>query len=570
MNAGKKPAAAVAAMDVGALALFDDLIRAALQAGASDVHLEPRPKGVFVRFRKGGTLVDGYDLLGASQALGVGEPPIVSLPRVVKRLLDPTETLSQIEIARPREGTISLPTERLDLRVSILPTALGESIVLRLHRTVGDGLALHALGLSDEMLGALESLLRTPRGLLLVCGPRGAGTTTTLHALTRHLDHPGKRILAIDEQGTTISPRVTQLRVSHDLSPIELLRAALRHDPDVVMAGDLREAEAARWGVRAAGNGQTVLAGVRAYGTADALVKLREMVGPHIDVGESCLGVLAQRLVRRTCAHCALPRPVSPRLRQLVERSGVLLPFEVMLHGEGCSRCDGGGWEGLTGVFELLVVTPDLRDALRQGASADDLERMSRSRGVRLLVEDALAKAACGCLSETEVLGVFASAGERKESQAPHETSRATLTEPVPLGAVQREVRTARPAPVAVLNDDELPPWAAGLSSDDEEVQHERPDDERPDDERPDDERPDVLLDAPCEAPLAKAVRSPSTPVFETPMAISPSAPLPPLSEVSPQLVPPPPEFGVEVAPRTRRVASPRDVADVSRRLRRL
>lgn len=598
MDTRRHQFAGVAAVDVGALALFDDVIRAAIQAGASDIHLEPRPKGVFVRFRKGGALVDGYDLHGMALSLGVAEPPVVSLPRVVKRLLDPTESLSETEIARPREGRISMSAERVELRVSILPTALGESIVLRVSRPMGDGPAIHDLGLPDEMLDAVSLLVRGSRGLLLVCGPEGAGTAVTLRALMRHVDRPAKRLLAIDDQGEAIAPRVTLVQVAQaeGLSFAEGLRCALRHDPDVVMVGDVRDGETTRLAARAASGGVLVLAAMRAENAADALLRLNEWAG---EVAEAYIGVLAQRLVRRVCTECAQPRPVSERFVKLAAFLGRSVEGVTLSRGTGCARCGRTGHDGFVGLFELLVPSPGTRDALHRSFSVAGLEEAARAAGMRSLLHDAFDKALAGAITEEDLLRIAFPDMEIDEfpaSPAPAQLKDAETELPAVgmLASPPDEGPAVTPTPpvrAAVAADDELAPWAEFGPSD--EVPAPAADESAlveifgPPTEgvRPFRQSVESLPPAPDPAPTLESVppagdivltlesvsrvRS-SPPAFdELPtlhVASPPAAPLEPVAPPSFDQLP----IEVDVVPRPRRGSPPRESADVSRRLRRL
>ena len=350
------------------------LVRDAYDARASDIHLEATRSGLAARFR-----VDG--VLGAAP-----EAPASLHHAVISRI----KLLAELDIAerrRPQDGRIRVRLEarELDLRVSTVPTMYGESVVLRLLDHGGGPVALGDLGMSASVLASLERLVRRPHGMLLVTGPTGSGKTTTLYAALQRRDAVTEKIITVEDPVEYQLPGVTQVPVHRQAGVAfgSALRAILRQDPDVVMVGEMRDEETAEVAVQAAMTGHLVFSTLHTNDAVGAIPRLLDLGVPAALVGATLEGVLAQRLVRRTCALC----------REVPNAA--------------CAHCRGTGFRGRLGVFELLAMNDELRAAVVQGASRAELREIGMRSGMATLVQDAATKVDAGLTTTGEVIRVI-------------------------------------------------------------------------------------------------------------------------------------------------------------------
>jgi general secretion pathway protein E len=343
------------------------LVRDAYDAGASDIHLEAARSGLTARFRVDGVLAPAP------------EPPAHLHHAVVSRL----KLLAELDIAerrRPQDGRIRvrLESRELDLRVSCIPTLFGESVVLRLLDQGGRPITLHELGMSDDVLERMSTLSRRAHGMVLVTGPTGSGKTTTLYAALQRRDSAREKLITVEDPVEYQLPGVTQMPV-HPLAGITFataLRAILRQDPDVVMIGEMRDQETAEIAVQAAMTGHLVFSTLHTNDAVSAIARLIDLNVPEYLLAATLEGVLAQRLVRRACVECG---------------------------SAGCSVCHGTGYRGRVGLFELLVVTDEFRDAIVARASRSELRRVAERSGMLSLHADGLRKIEGGHTTLAEV-----------------------------------------------------------------------------------------------------------------------------------------------------------------------
>ncbi len=328
------------------------LIREAHDAGASDIHLESGRTGLNARIRLDGVLLDAP------------EPPRGLGQAVLSRV----KLLADLDIAerrRPQDGRIRvrLAQRELDLRVSSVPNMFGESVVLRLLDRGGGRVDLHDLGLGAQFLDGLSQLARQPHGLFLATGPTGSGKTTTLYAALGLRDPTSEKIITVEDPVEYVLTDVTQVPVQRraGVTFASMLRSILRQDPDVVMVGEMRDAETADLAVQAALTGHMVFSTLHTNDAIGAIPRLRDLGVPPFLIAATLDGVLAQRLVRRVCRSCG---------------------------GRRCPECRGTGFLGRTGIFELLVVTTELREAIGAGAPQATIEQLARAGGMRDLVAD--------------------------------------------------------------------------------------------------------------------------------------------------------------------------------------
>jgi general secretion pathway protein E len=349
--------------------MINALLLQALKERASDLHFEPYESRSVVRFRIDGVLRD------------VIEPPRALHAALVSRL----KIMASLDIAEkrmPQDGriTLRLGDKSVDVRVSTLPTGPGERVVLRLLDKDSARLDLTALGMSDATLARVDALIREPHGIVLVTGPTGSGKTTTLYAALSRLDRGSSNMMTVEDPIEYALDGVAQTQVNPriELDFARALRAILRQDPDVIMIGEIRDLETAQIAVQASLTGHLVLATLHTNDAASAVARLADMgVEPYL-LASSLLGVLAQRLVRTLCPDCRRPAAPTAGERSIVESLG--LPATTPLfHAAGCGACNGTGYRGRTGVYELLVADEAVRRLIHDGAD----ELALRDTGVR-------------------------------------------------------------------------------------------------------------------------------------------------------------------------------------------
>ncbi len=370
------------------------LIREAYDAGASDIHLESTRGGLTTRFRVDGVLQPAID------------PPASMERAVVSRV----KLLAELDIAehrRPQDGRIRvrLHARELDLRVSTVPTAFGESVVLRLLERGSGAIGLETLGLSPALLVTMQDLARKPHGMILVTGPTGSGKTTTLYAALGLRSATSEKIITLEDPIEYTLDGVAQVPVHAEtgVTFASMLRSILRQDPDVVFVGEMRDSETAELAVQAALTGHVVFSTLHTNDAVGALPRLIDLgVAPFL-ISATLEAVLAQRLVRTICTACResyVPDRTSSGLLGRLEEG------QLLFRGRGCEACRGTGFSGRTGVFELFVMTDDIREALGTQPSRRRLEGLAAQAGLRSLLADGWDKVKAGITTTDEVLRV--------------------------------------------------------------------------------------------------------------------------------------------------------------------
>lgn len=358
------------------------IIARAIEEQASDIHFEPQDDGMTVRYRVDGRLQVKPFHVPASAVRAVGS-------RI--------KILSSLDIAerrRPQDGKIRVRMQgrRIDVRVSTCPNIHGEKIVLRLLDKERQNFTLGNIGMSDELLRRWKRLLLAREGIVLVTGPTGSGKSSTLYATLRHVHDPAVNIVTLEDPVEYELPGISQSQV-HEAAGFTFaggLRSLLRQDPDIILVGEIRDAETARIAIQAALTGHLVLATLHTNDAPSAVTRLVDMGIPAFLVGASLLGVLAQRLVRQVCPSCKQPVGPNPDEQEVFAHwldAGV--PFE---DGPGCSRCKEIGYRGRCGAHELLTVDRRLQRRVTAGASDRDIARDAARRGYRPLWFDGLDK----------------------------------------------------------------------------------------------------------------------------------------------------------------------------------
>ncbi|MBM4043348.1 MAG: type II/IV secretion system protein, partial [Planctomycetes bacterium] len=368
--------------------------------GASDIHVQPEERALRIRYRVDGVL---YDAPSHSWRYG-------------KALTARLKVMAQMDIAekrRPQDGRISFNCggKRYGLRVSCLPGVYGEKIVMRIAEHGRAAVPLHKLGFAEDQLKRFEELILRPYGMILVTGPTGSGKTTTLYSVLERLNSPEKNILTVEDPVERRIAGVTQVQVgSASRSPMTFataLRYVLRQDPNIIMVGELRDHDTALIATEASLTGHLVLSTLHTNDAPGAGPRLLEMGVEPFLVSSSLLGVLAQRLVRVLCPKCReaydLPPGAVERLRLPVGTGdGALTAYKA----KGCPACDGKGYKGRLGVFELLVVTDDIRRLILARAPAVEIANVAREQGMVTMLQDATSKVLRGVTSMAEALRV--------------------------------------------------------------------------------------------------------------------------------------------------------------------
>ena len=373
------------------------MLAEAARAGASDVHVESGPDGLRVRMRLDGVLREAQQL-GAEFRTAV-----ISRLKVLAGLDIAERRLPQDGRARVRVGD-----RELDLRLSTLPALHGESVVLRLldggHAEQPS--SLESLGFHHDVLTQWRGLLHRASGLLLVSGPTGSGKTTALYAALRERSTPGVKVVTVEDPVEYRLDGIVQLPINGraGFGFPNALRAILRHDPDVILVGELRDAETADIAVQAALTGHLVLSTVHTTDATAALVRLQEMGVPAYLLSATLQGVLAQRLVRRVCAACGVWRPLTgpEQARAAADHQ----PIQQLREGAGCAQCAGTGFRGRVAIAELLVLNDAMRAAFMRGESLMTLRGMARAQGVASLRDDGWRCVAAGETTMDEVVRV--------------------------------------------------------------------------------------------------------------------------------------------------------------------
>ncbi len=373
--------------------LLDNLIFRAVQDGATDIHVEPEEKLVRNRFRVDGLLRYGPHLPKELQGA------------VTARI----KVMANLDIAEnrlPQDGRISFNSggREVDLRVSTFPTTHGENLVLRILDRSKLALGLEQLGFAPDQLTNFKRLLMHPNGIILASGPTGSGKTTTLYSGLTYLNSEERNIMTIEDPVEYGIPgiRQSQVNVKAGLTFGAGLRSILRQDPDIIMVGEMRDEETVEIAIRAALTGHLVFSTLHTNDAAGAIPRLTDMGAAPFLVSSALLLVVAQRLVRVICTNCkeeAPPDPVVIRRLGLQAKEGELKVFQ----GKGCDKCDQTGYRGRLGIYEMLIVTPELTPLILERADAGAIRRAARAQGMRTMVEDGIRKAIRGLTTLEEV-----------------------------------------------------------------------------------------------------------------------------------------------------------------------
>lgn len=361
----------------------NEVIHRAIAERATDIHFEPLRDDIQIRYRIDGELVP------------VRLPD--NLVRVQDAIISRLKIMAKLNISekrRPQDGRITFSDGKIemDIRVSTFPTMYAESVSLRLLNEKSQPLSVRELGLLEDDEDKVNQALARPHGIILVTGPTGAGKSTSLTAFLRKINHPERRIITVEDPVEYEVPGVNQTQIHHDigLDFSAALRHILRQDPDVIMVGEIRDRETADIGIRASLTGHLVLSTLHTNDAPGALTRLIDMDIEPFLIASSVEMIIAQRLVRRLCTHCAKPTETS---EAMVRSQLITLGIDAseMEHAHlvrdpnGCDRCGGRGYRGRVGIFEVLVVTEEIHSLIVQKASARVIRETALAQGMRSL-----------------------------------------------------------------------------------------------------------------------------------------------------------------------------------------
>lgn len=376
--------------------LVDTLLLQAIVHRASDIHLEPTPSGLRVRWRIDGVLHDK------------GHVDADVMSQVISRL----KVLAHMDIAEkriPQDGkcVIEYDGRQIDARVSTFPAVYGQKMVIRILDQARVRLDLARLGFDAQMLERFGQLIRKSSGFFLVSGPTGSGKTTTLYAALSALHAPEKHIITLEDPVEYYLDGVTQGHVRPEVgfTFAKGVRALLRQDPDVVMVGEIRDCETAQVAIEAALTGHMVLSTIHTNDAPTVIMRLMDMGIEPFLLNASISGVLAQRLARTICPNCKQSYEPGQEDVAMLKQLGAQ-PI-TLYRGAGCDECAGTGYKGRTGIFELLEMTPAMRTLVSHSPHIDAVSKQATADGMRPLLSDGLAKLAAGHISLAELARVL-------------------------------------------------------------------------------------------------------------------------------------------------------------------
>jgi general secretion pathway protein E len=385
------------ASEAPVIRLVNQLIARAVEQRASDIHIEPFPNRLVVRYRIDGLLRDGPTPPGKLHAAIISRIKIMAKMNIAERRL-------------PQDGRIktAIRGKDYDLRVATLPTVHGEGVTIRILDSGSLVADFGELGLMDDVLSPLLELLARPQGILLVTGPTGSGKTTTLYTCLSHLNNPDRKLVTVEDPVEYQLEGVLQVpvRPKVGLGFAEVLRTLLRHNPDIIMIGEMRDLPTAQIAIQASLTGHLVFSTLHTNNAASSVTRLLDMNVEDYLITSTLNGVLAQRLVRRLCPACRQPYEVLPELARRLHIDDDPAHQHRLYAPVGCDQCEGTGYRGRTGIYELLIVSDEVRRLILARAEAQEIHRAAVQEGMRTMYEDGIRKALLGMTTLDEVLRV--------------------------------------------------------------------------------------------------------------------------------------------------------------------
>ena len=388
------------ASEAPVIRLVNSIIAGAVDAGASDIYVEPAVNSLLVRYRVDGLLRLAHEIPARQRAAVISRIKILARLDIAERRL-------------PQDGRIKLPFRGndIDFRIATIPTIDGETVTIRVLDRSRVDLDFPSLGFSTGQIGSLQRLMQHPNGIILVTGPTGSGKTTTLYTMLKHVNRPTAKIFTVEDPIEYQLAGISQVQVQEgiDLDFPACLRSILRHHPDMIMIGEIRDAETARIAVQASLTGHLVFSTVHTISAAETVTRLTDMGIEPFMLGSTLRGIMAQRLVRRLCPACATPGDSADAwARHLLEKVPALREAgpPALLEARGCRACQGTGFQGQMSIAEIVHVDEEVREAIRQRRSGSDIQAMARRTGAVTIYEDGVGKAWRGLTTVEEVIRV--------------------------------------------------------------------------------------------------------------------------------------------------------------------
>ena len=368
----------------------------AFRLRASDIHIEPLETSVRVRYRLDGKLVH------------VDTHPKKLLPAIIARLKVMSGSMSIAEKRLPQDGRIQLKMgdKEVDLRVSSVPSNHGESIVMRILDKTALLLGLPELGFFSDDQIVFEQMLGLPDGIVLVTGPTGSGKTTTLYACLNVINKPDKKIITVEDPVEYELPGINQVMVKTDIGMTfaAALRAMLRQAPNIIMIGEIRDAETANIAINASLTGHLVFSTLHTNDAPSAVARLADIGVKPFLIASAVRAILAQRLVRKLCPHCKAPAELTEKEMRALTLDASRMTEATIFGPVGCEKCRGNGFRGRMGIFELFIIDDEVRQMINTGLTTTQLRRRARELGMRTLREDGIRKVLAGLTSGGEVV----------------------------------------------------------------------------------------------------------------------------------------------------------------------
>ena len=361
--------------------MVNHIIQEAFEGRASDIHLEPYQDQFRIRYRIDGVLKEAFQ----------------HSMEIYSALIARIKILSNLDITEkrlPQDGRFKalLGEKEIDFRVSILPTFFGEKGVLRLLDKANVRSGLDELGFSSKSIEAFKAAVRHPYGMILVTGPTGSGKSTTLYSVLNLLNTPDRNLMTIEDPVEYQIEGITQTQVNPEigLTFVSGLRSLLRQSPDVILVGEIRDGETADIAVKAALTGHLVLSTLHTNSAAGAVTRLVDMGVEPFLISSSIILVAGQRLLRQICSYCKAPFPLPPEILKQKTFAALNINESYSFKGKGCKRCNQTGYRGRLGAIEVLLVDGEIRQAILDRSSSDEIEKMVRKKGMETLFENAI------------------------------------------------------------------------------------------------------------------------------------------------------------------------------------
>jgi type IV pilus assembly protein PilB len=383
--------------DAPVIKLVHLIIQEAVQMRASDIHIEPFADRIRIRYR-----IDGVCIERES-------PPRRLLGSIVSRL----KIMGSIDIAekrRPQDGRIKIMVagKDIDLRVSLIPTVHGQSVVMRILDRDNIKVSLKDLGFADEDWKKFQALIKRPNGILLVTGPTGSGKTTTLYASLNELNRPDVKIITAEDPVEYYLPGVNQCEVKAKIGMTfaRIIRAMLRQNPNILLVGEIRDEETANTAIQASLTGHLVFSTLHTNDAPSAVTRLVDIGVQPFLVASSVMAVMAQRLVRKVCPKCKARVEPPPHILQGLGLRPDIAKKANFMKGKGCANCNKTGYRGRMGIYELMIMSSTIREMTFKGEPTLSIRRAARKQGMRTLFEDGMIKAIKGLTSLEEILRI--------------------------------------------------------------------------------------------------------------------------------------------------------------------